>query len=108
MGEVKTVAERAITEKVVGRYRDGPSPCAFGGRTWMCRLCEEELRRCGRGGNGGSVAPVAPVARMEGVVRGEEQPRGWWDVEIPDAEVVRVGGLRFVVDVCGYSLLMFV
>lgn len=114
--EVKTaVLGTIVIKRVEGCFGGGDEPCIFGERPWKCGECEREGgdkareeggERTMREGDGERTAEVAvmggPVV-VEGVGDGD-----WWGVEIPEDEVVSVGGLRFVVDVCGSGLVMFV
>ncbi|SPO07505.1 uncharacterized protein DNG_10199 [Cephalotrichum gorgonifer] len=123
MGELRARAEGEVARKAAERYMATAGACVFGARTWRCRDCEREGRaapgaktragtRAGgiRGRKRSMGLAVAPVARIEGevaLVAGIGWGY-WWGVDIPEEEIVRFGGLGFVVDVCGHALLMFV
>lgn len=113
--EVEGAVLGALTGKMTARG-EGGGACGFGGRTWGCVNCGRERAEAREregvvegGADGPGDGERAEVAAMGGPVVVESVgAEGWWDVEIPEGEIRRVGGLRFVVDVCGDGLVMFV
>lgn len=118
--EVEVEISGALAVKTSARWERGGG-CGFGWRAWGCGECERERAEApgvedamkgeggteGAGGQGDGERTAVAVMGGPVVVDGVGG-EGWWDVEIPEEEIRRVGGLRFVVDVCGDGLVMCV
>lgn len=104
------------TRKRSGRDGARLDPCHFGSLPWLCRLCEQGKEASIPPGSRDTSAVVvewhrrySPVPVMgEAPVEGVCDEEYWRIVPIPKKNVVRLGGLRFTVDVCSGTMLMFV